>query len=108
MRRSARSASLYARSKRAIGNDVRCVGHDSDPVLLWRAGLESCPTDNGLASLAMRYLIDGYNLLYALGLARKNGGRAAWDRARRVLLDWLADQLGPAAPDVTVIFDAQN
>src|SRR5215213_767456 len=57
---------------------------------------------------AMRYLIDGYNLLYALGLARKNGGRAAWDRARRVLLDWLADRAGPAVASVTVIFDAQN
>src|SRR5690242_5793278 len=56
----------------------------------------------------MRYLIDGYNLLYAIGLARKNGGRAAWDRARRLLLDWLADRHGPAAGDVTVIFDAQN
>jgi uncharacterized protein len=56
----------------------------------------------------MRYLIDGYNLLYALGLARKNGGRAAWDRARRVLLDWLADRHGATANNVTVIFDAQN
>ena len=56
----------------------------------------------------MRYLIDGYNLLYALGLARKNGGRAAWDRARRMMLDWLADRHGTAAGDVTVIFDAQN
>jgi len=56
----------------------------------------------------MRYLIDGYNLLYALGLARKNGGRAAWDRGRRMLLDWLADRHGAAAADVTVIFDAQN
>src|SRR4051812_17317201 len=56
----------------------------------------------------MRYLIDGYNLLHALGLARKSGGRAAWDRARRELLDWLADRHGPAAAEVTVIFDAQN
>jgi uncharacterized protein len=56
----------------------------------------------------MRYLIDGYNLLHALGLARKNGGRAAWDRARRALLDWLADRHGPAAGAVAVIFDAQN
>jgi len=56
----------------------------------------------------MRYLIDGYNLLYALGLARKNGGRAAWDRGRRLLLDWLADRAGPEAPNVTIVFDAQN
>jgi len=56
----------------------------------------------------MRYLIDGYNLLYALGLARKHGGREAWDRGRRQLLDWLADRHGDAAGDVTVIFDAQK
>jgi uncharacterized protein len=58
--------------------------------------------------MVMRYLIDGYNLMYALGLARRNGGRAAWDRGRRLLLDWLADQHGPAAGDVTVVLDAQN
>src|SRR5947208_39860 len=56
----------------------------------------------------MRYLIDGYNLMYALGLVRKNGGRAGWDRARRTMLDWLADQLAKEAGKVTVIFDAQN
>jgi predicted RNA-binding protein with PIN domain len=56
----------------------------------------------------MRYLIDGYNLMYALGLVRKNGGRAAWDRGRRQLLDWLADRHGTTARDVTVIFDAQG
>jgi uncharacterized protein len=56
----------------------------------------------------VRYLIDGYNLLYALGLARKNGGRAAWDRGRRLLLDWLADRAGPDAGSVTVVLDAQN
>jgi len=56
----------------------------------------------------MRYLIDGYNLMYALGLVRKNGGRAAWERGRRTLLDWLADRNGDGAAAVTVIFDAQN
>ena len=56
----------------------------------------------------MRYLIDGYNLLYALGLARKNGGRAAWDRGRRLLLDWLADRAGADAGNLTVVLDAQN
>jgi len=56
----------------------------------------------------MRYLIDGYNLLYALGIVRRDGGRAAWDRGRRELLDWLADRNDKSASDVTVIFDAQN
>lgn len=56
----------------------------------------------------MRYLIDGYNLLYALGIVRRNGGRASWDRSRRELLDWLADRNEKSASDVTIIFDAQN
>jgi uncharacterized protein len=56
----------------------------------------------------MRYLIDGYNLMYALGLVRRNGGRAGWQRARSIMLDWLADRLGAAASNTTVIFDAQN
>ena len=56
----------------------------------------------------MRYLIDGYNLLHAIGLARTYGGRAGWDRARAQLLDWLADRHGSTATDVTVALDAQN
>ena len=56
----------------------------------------------------MRYLIDGYNLLHAIGLARTYGGRAGWDRARVQLLDWLADRHGPTSADVTVALDAQN
>lgn len=63
---------------------------------------------NGKFFHQMRYLIDGYNLVYALGIVRRNGGRAAWDRGRCELLDWLADQTGKAASDVTIIFDAQN
>jgi predicted RNA-binding protein with PIN domain len=55
----------------------------------------------------MRYLIDGYNLLYALGLAQKKGGRAAWDRARGLLLDWIADQHRAAPRNVVVALDAQ-
>jgi uncharacterized protein len=56
----------------------------------------------------MRYLIDGYNLLHAIGLARTYGGRAGWDRARAQLLDWLADRHGSNVADVTVALDAQN
>ena len=56
----------------------------------------------------MRFLIDGYNLLHAIGLARTYGGRAGWDRARVQLLDWLADRHGPSSADVTVALDAQN
>ena len=57
----------------------------------------------------MRYLIDGYNLMHALGLVRKAGGESAWAAARRQMLDWLADLL-PARPadSFLVVFDAQR
>lgn len=60
---------------------------------------------------AVRFLVDGYNLLYAAGFAPPPGGpRAAFDAARRRFLDWLADapavKADPSA--VRVVFDAQN
>ncbi len=59
----------------------------------------------------MRYLIDGYNLLYAAGYAPPPGSaRAAFDSARRRFLDWLADSpaVRPAPAALRVVFDAQN
>lgn len=56
----------------------------------------------------MRYIIDGYNLLHALGLARTYGGKSGWERARSQLLDWLADRHGASATNVIVALDAQN
>ena len=57
----------------------------------------------------MRYLIDGYNLMHALGLVRKNGGETGWLASRRKLLDWLADQLTRRNLDsFQVVFDAQR
>jgi len=57
----------------------------------------------------VRYLIDGYNLMHALGLVRKAGGEAAWAASRLQLLDWLADRL-PARPGdaFQIVFDAQR
>jgi uncharacterized protein len=56
-------------------------------------------------------LIDGYNLMYAVGSAPPpNGTPAALAAARKRFLDWLADsppvQAEPAA--IRVVFDAQN
>lgn len=56
----------------------------------------------------MRYLIDGYNLMHAMGLVRKGGGETAWLSARRKLLDWLADQLSNRQDSFQVVFDAQH
>jgi hypothetical protein len=51
----------------------------------------------------MRYVIDGYNLLYALGLLHPKAGPHALEKARLALLGRLAAS-GETA--VTVVFDA--
>jgi uncharacterized protein len=51
-------------------------------------------------------LIDGYNLLHALGLANRQMPKGKLERARREMLDWLAEGLGPAAENASVVFDA--
>jgi predicted RNA-binding protein with PIN domain len=51
------------------------------------------------------FLIDGYNLMHAIGLAgRKLPG--SLDRARTRLLDWLADSSKDREAVVRVVFDA--
>lgn len=59
----------------------------------------------------MVFLIDGYNLMHAVGSAPPpKGTPAALDAARKRFLDWLADsppiKANPSA--VRVVFDAQN
>ncbi len=56
----------------------------------------------------MLYLIDGYNLLYALGvLLEGRTGPKVLERARRYLLDLLRAGHGDS-DDVTVVFDAKH
>lgn len=55
----------------------------------------------------MTYLIDGYNLLYAIGLANRTLPAKGLDRARTKLLDWLADSVRGRADVLRVVFDAQ-
>ncbi|HET6572277.1 MAG TPA: NYN domain-containing protein [Fimbriiglobus sp.] len=56
----------------------------------------------------MTYLIDGYNLLYAVGWAPKRPNKL--EPARRKLLDWLAESvpLKSGAAVFRVVFDAQK
>src|SRR6516164_1122376 len=54
----------------------------------------------------MPYLIDGYNLLFTMGLANHRMPPREFERARNGLLDWLGRLLGPAAAEVTIVFDA--
>lgn len=54
----------------------------------------------------MPYLIDGYNLLHALGLAPAHAGPDGLAWARRRLLAFLHAAHGAGASEVTVVFDA--
>lgn len=57
----------------------------------------------------MRYLIDGYNLMYAGGLLGKKLGPDAFRRIRTRFLNVLAETLGGIdAHQTTVVFDASN
>ena|SRR5579862_4707660 len=54
----------------------------------------------------MLYLIDGYNLLHAMGVMRPRMGRTGLERARGQLIGMLAGVYGADAKCVTVVFDA--
>jgi predicted RNA-binding protein with PIN domain len=55
----------------------------------------------------MRWLIDGYNVMYAGGRLGPKLSREGFRRARRGFLDELAQALGPAvAAETTVVLDA--
>src|SRR5260370_18072651 len=56
----------------------------------------------------MAFLIDGYNLLFALGLASKRTEPKAFELARAKLLAWLHAAHGTDVSRVTVVFDAQH
>jgi predicted RNA-binding protein with PIN domain len=59
--------------------------------------------------LAVRYLIDGYNLLFAhLGTPPSRRLTRALERARRRLLEQVRAGHGDEARDVTVVFDAAH
>src|SRR5205823_1122073 len=54
----------------------------------------------------MAYLIDGYNLLHAMGVLPRRVGPHGLEKARQRLLGLLQGALGAEATDVTVVFDA--
>lgn len=56
----------------------------------------------------MLYLIDGYNLLHALGVITRDTSPAGLKHARLQLFRLLHDFHGVQSPDVTIVFDAQN
>ena len=52
------------------------------------------------------FLIDGYNLMYAVGYASKGMSAGDLARGRARLLDWIADLRGDRTDAVRVVFDA--
>jgi predicted RNA-binding protein with PIN domain len=56
----------------------------------------------------MTYLIDGYNLLHAIGVLHGQVGPHELEKARLRLLGLLHGALGPRSPDATVVFDAAH
>ena len=56
----------------------------------------------------MTFLIDGYNLMHAVGLARKSLPAGDLKRARTRLLDWLADAAKGRDSTMRVVFDGQS
>jgi predicted RNA-binding protein with PIN domain len=54
----------------------------------------------------MLYLIDGYNLLYAMGVLQTRMGPDGLEKARRNLLGILHGSFGDDSDRVTVVFDA--
>jgi uncharacterized protein len=56
--------------------------------------------------MSRTYLIDGYNLLHALGFLHPQDGAHALERARLRLLHFLVDGLGGEAVHTSVVFDA--
>lgn len=56
----------------------------------------------------MTFLIDGYNMMHAVGLASKSLPPGGLERARTRFLDWLADTAKGRGVTLRVVFDAQS
>src|SRR5207249_3119708 len=54
------------------------------------------------------YLIDGYNLIHALGMIQKQMAPGGLEASRTKLLDFLAQGFGDDAASCTVVFDAKQ
>jgi len=68
----------------------------------------NCPEQHPRTYLqtAVTFLIDGYNLMYAVGLLRQGVPAGGLERARNRFLDWLATAAKDRAALLRVVFDA--
>jgi uncharacterized protein len=58
--------------------------------------------------MSLAFLIDGYNLIHALGLVHKQLAPKELENARRRLLEFLHERLEALSGDITVVFDAKH
>src|SRR5262245_3622685 len=58
--------------------------------------------------MSLAFLIDGYNLIHALGLVHKQLAPKELEGARRRLLDFLHERVEALSGDITVVFDAKH
>jgi predicted RNA-binding protein with PIN domain len=56
--------------------------------------------------MSVSYVVDGYNLLFYLGLVDQRAGAPALGFARRRLLELVRTTLGEGEHDITVVFDS--
>jgi predicted RNA-binding protein with PIN domain len=55
----------------------------------------------------MRYMIDGNNLMHALGMVRSSMNPRNWESRQRDLLDWLS-RYRHTLGEICVVFDSQS
>ena len=56
----------------------------------------------------MTFLIDGYNLMHAIGFLRQGLPAGGLERARTRFLNWLADETKGRSVSLRVVFDARE
>ncbi len=58
--------------------------------------------------MALAFLIDGYNLIHALGLVHKHVVPHELETSRLRLLEFLHERLEPTTGEITLVFDAKR
>ena len=58
--------------------------------------------------MSLAFLIDGYNVIHALGLVHKQLAPKELEGARRRLVEFLHERLEALSGDITVVFDAKH
>jgi predicted RNA-binding protein with PIN domain len=72
-------------------------------------GTSSIRSEHALTRrIAVTFLIDGYNLMHAVGLLRQGVPKGELERARTKFLNWLATTAKDRSTALRVVFDARS